>query len=93
VADLLNADVDLIFYDTTSLHFEVDEEDQGDADGLVQGSRAAGAKEYKAPRKRGKSKNGRGGGATWSATTRPRRSANAGTASGCWSWPQRNWPR
>ena len=27
VADLLNLDVDLIFYDTTSLHFETDEED------------------------------------------------------------------
>ena len=23
--DLLNADVDLIFYDTTSLHFEIDD--------------------------------------------------------------------
>jgi hypothetical protein len=28
VADLLNVDVDLIFYDTTSLHFEIDEEDE-----------------------------------------------------------------
>ncbi len=27
VADLLNLDVDEIFYDTTSLHFEIDEED------------------------------------------------------------------
>ena len=27
MADLMNADVDLLFYDTTSLHFEVDEED------------------------------------------------------------------
>ena len=27
VADLMNVDVDLIFYDTTSLHFEIDEED------------------------------------------------------------------
>src|SRR5262249_13764360 len=26
MANLMNADVDLIFYDTTSLHFEVDEE-------------------------------------------------------------------
>lgn len=60
MADLLNADVDLIFYDTTSLHFEVDEEDAGDADGLVHGSQAAGAQSYAAPRKRGKSKNGRG---------------------------------
>jgi hypothetical protein len=59
-ADLLNADVDLIFYDTTSLHFEVDEEDAGDEDGLVHGSQAAGARSYAAPRKRGKSKNGRG---------------------------------
>jgi len=29
VTDLLNLDVDLIFYDTTSLHFEADEEDAG----------------------------------------------------------------
>jgi hypothetical protein len=28
MADLMNADVDLIFYDTTSLHFEVDERRQ-----------------------------------------------------------------
>jgi len=28
VADLMNVDVDLIFYDTTSLHFEVDDEDE-----------------------------------------------------------------
>jgi len=60
IADLLNADVDLIFYDTTSLHFEVDEEDEGGPGGLVLGSKAAGGKEYKAPRRRGKSKNGRG---------------------------------
>ena len=61
LADLLNLDVDLIFYDTTSLHFEVDEEDAGvgEAD-EVRGSQAAGAKRYRAPRKRGKSKNGRG---------------------------------
>lgn len=56
VADLLNLDVDIVFYDTTSLHFETDEED-GDAP--VQGSAAAGAKEYAAARKRGHSKNGR----------------------------------
>lgn len=30
LADLLNLDVDLIFYDTTTLHFEIDEEDEGD---------------------------------------------------------------
>ena len=28
VADLLNLDIEVIFYDTTSLHFEIDEEDQ-----------------------------------------------------------------
>ena len=61
LADLLNLDVDLIFYDTTSLHFEVDEEDQGAGkDNMVRGSKAAGGKKYKAPRKRGHSKNGRG---------------------------------
>jgi hypothetical protein len=51
MADLMNADVDLIFYDTTSLHFEVDEEDE-----LEQG----GEDTSNAPqRKRGYSKNGR----------------------------------
>jgi hypothetical protein len=60
VADLYNLDVDLIFYDTTSLHFEIDEEDQGAGeDNLVRGSVAAGSKTYKAPRQRGHSKNGR----------------------------------
>jgi transposase len=28
MADLMNADVDIIFYDTTSLHFEIDDEDE-----------------------------------------------------------------
>jgi hypothetical protein len=61
VADLFNLDVDLIFYDTTSLHFEIDEDDQGvGEDNLVVGSVAAGRKEYKAPRRRGNPKNGRG---------------------------------
>lgn len=61
VADLLNLDVELVFYDTTSLHFEVADEDQGvGEDDLVQGSQAAGAKLYKTPRKRGYPKNGRG---------------------------------
>ena len=61
LADLLNLDVDLIFYDTTSLHFEVDEEDVGAGEeDIVRGSKLAGAKRYKAPRKRGHSKNGRG---------------------------------
>jgi hypothetical protein len=59
VADLLNLDVEVIFYDTTSLHFEIDEEDVGDQDGQVRGSVAAGHKSYAAPRKRGYSKNGR----------------------------------
>jgi hypothetical protein len=57
VADLLSLDVEVIFYDTTSLHFEIDEEDQsGGPDDLMQGSRAAGHKRYAAPRKRGHSK-------------------------------------
>ena len=59
VADLLNLDVDIIFYDTTSLHFEIDEEDEGDANGEVHGSLDAGKKAYLAPRQRGHSKNGR----------------------------------
>lgn len=60
MADLLNLDVELIFYDTTSLHFEVDEEDLGvGEEDLVYGSQGAGSKIYGAPRKRGKSKNGR----------------------------------
>jgi len=60
VADLLSLDVEVIFYDTTSLHFEIDEEDEGDKDGQVRGSAPAGKKAYPAPRKRGHSKNGRG---------------------------------
>ena len=61
VADLLNLDVDLIFYDTTSLHFEVEEEDVGmGVDDVVFGSVEAGERVYDAPRKRGHSKNGRG---------------------------------
>jgi hypothetical protein len=51
MADLMNADVDLIFYDTTSLHFEVDEEDEAE---LHKQGRS-----YPAQRKRGHSKNGR----------------------------------
>ncbi len=52
MADLMNADVDVIFYDTTSLHFEIDDEDE------VEIGRAGRA--YPALRKRGYSKNGRG---------------------------------
>ncbi len=55
LADLLNLDVDLVFYDTTSLHFEIDEADQGEA----VGNQAAGAKTYPPLRRRGKAKNGR----------------------------------
>ena len=51
VADLMNADVDLIFYDTTSLHFEIDDEDES--------PQAKGDRAYPAQRKRGYSKNGR----------------------------------
>ncbi len=56
VADLFNVDVDLIFYDTTSLHFEIDEEDEVGG----HGNELAGRKAYPALRKRGHSKNGRG---------------------------------
>ncbi|EAR23252.1 IS1634 family transposase [Nitrococcus mobilis] len=60
VADLLNADVEPIFYDTTSLHFEIDEADAGAGEAnTVRGSLPAGAKRYPAPRQRGHSKNGR----------------------------------
>jgi len=48
----MNADVDLIFYDTTSLHFEVDEEDEIE--------RRRFGRTHKPLRKRGYSKNGRG---------------------------------
>ena len=33
MADLMNADVDLIFYDTTNIHFEIDEEDEESVEG------------------------------------------------------------
>ena len=60
-SDLLNLDLDVIFYDTTSLHFEIDAEDEGATeDDLIAGSKVSGNKKYKAPRKRGHSKNGRG---------------------------------
>lgn len=60
VADLLNLDVEVVFYDTTSLHFEIDQPDEGvGPDNIVHGSKAAGRKEYKAPRKHGYAKNGR----------------------------------
>lgn len=51
MADLMNADVDVIFYDTTSLHFEVDEEDEAPSGKFE--------RVYEPLRKRGHSKNGR----------------------------------
>jgi hypothetical protein len=51
MADLMNADVDVIFYDTTSLHFEVDEEDEAESCKFE--------RVYEPLRKRGHSKNGR----------------------------------
>jgi len=51
MADLTNADVDIIFYDTTSLHFEIDEEDE------IEQQRFGNT--YSPLRKRGHSKNGR----------------------------------
>ncbi len=60
VADLFSCDVDLVFYDTTTLHCEIDEEDAGGAkDVVVQGSQLAGGKSYPALRQRGRSKNKR----------------------------------
>jgi transposase len=60
MADLLNLDVEIVFYDTTSLHFECDEPDEGAGpNDEVHGSQAAGTKTYPALRKRGHSKNGR----------------------------------
>jgi hypothetical protein len=60
MADLLNLDVEIVFYDTTSLHFEIDEPDHGvGPSDEVQGSKEAGGKTYSALRKRGYSKNGR----------------------------------
>ena len=56
MADLLDADVDVIFYDTTSLHFEIEAEDEA----ASYGNLAAGQRRYDALRKRGYSKNGRG---------------------------------
>ena len=53
IADLLNVDVELIFYDTTSLHFEIDDEDES------QDRTAADDRGDRVLRKRGKSNNGR----------------------------------
>ena len=75
LADLLALDVELVFYDTTSVHFEVDEEDRApEGEERVYGSRAAGAKPYRALRKRGKSKNGRDAMSEPAETAAPQRS-------------------
>jgi hypothetical protein len=56
VADLFSVDVELVFYDTTTLHCEIDEEDaDGQDDVVVQGSKLAGSKKYEALRQRSKS--------------------------------------
>lgn len=52
MADLMNADVDLIFYDTTNIHFEVDEEDES-------GRKGPDGKMREPLRKRGHAKNKR----------------------------------
>jgi hypothetical protein len=60
IADLFACDVELIFYDTTTLHCEIDAEDAGGAeDATLRGSRLAGGKRYPALRQRGKAKNRR----------------------------------
>ena len=57
MADLMNADVDLIFYDTTTFHCEIDEEDEVD---ITRRNRSRGQLDhYPALRKRGHAKNGR----------------------------------
>jgi len=60
IADLFACDVELIFYDTTTLHCEIDWEDAGGADNVtLQGSQLAGSQTYPALRQRGKAKNKR----------------------------------
>jgi hypothetical protein len=61
IADLFSCDVELVFYDTTTLHCEIDLEDAGGAeDATLRGSQLAGGKTYPALRQRGKAKNKRG---------------------------------
>jgi len=56
VSDLFACDVELVFYDTTTLHFEIDEEDaDGAEDATLRGSKLAGGKTYEALRQRGRS--------------------------------------
>ena len=60
IADLFSCDVELVFYDTTTLHCEIDAEDAGGAeDATLRGSVLAGAKPYPALRQRGQAKNKR----------------------------------
>ena len=60
IADLFSCDVELVFYDTTTLHCEIDLEDAGGTEGAtLRGSQLAGAKPYPALRQRGKAKNKR----------------------------------
>ena len=56
LGDLFNVDVELVFYDTTTVHFEIDEEDCDGLDGVyVRGSANSGSKRYEALRQRSKS--------------------------------------
>ena len=55
-ATLLQLDTEILFFDTTSLHWEIDEEDE---EAITAGT-AAGGQTYQPLRKRGHSKNGRG---------------------------------
>ena len=55
-ATLLELDTELVFFDTTSLHWEIDEEDEREVTAGTQ----AGGRSYAPLRKRGYSKNGRG---------------------------------
>jgi len=58
MADLMNADVDLIFYDTTTLHCEIDEEDEIEFERRSM-SHPERWHSYPPLRKRGRAKNGR----------------------------------
>ncbi|HEY3355410.1 MAG TPA: IS1634 family transposase [Polyangia bacterium] len=58
MADLMNADVDLIFYDTTTLHCEIDEEDEVEVERRSR-SHPGERQHYPPLRKRGHAKNGR----------------------------------
>jgi hypothetical protein len=56
LGDLFSIDVELVFYDTTNLHFEIDEEDGGGLpDVKIRGSTNSGGKLYEALRQRSKS--------------------------------------